>query len=62
MLTETTRDRKVVDGVILKGFGEKMPALFTRASIEPNLLLATSTIFSAVANSAMFSVNQRESV
>jgi hypothetical protein len=31
-----------------------MPALFTSASIEPNLLVATSTIFCAVANSAMF--------
>src|SRR6267143_4444962 len=31
-----------------------MPALLTRASIDPNLLLATPAIFAAVAGSAMF--------
>ena len=30
-----------------------MPALLTSASIDPNLLLATSAIFAAVAASAM---------
>ncbi len=48
-----TERPQILDSVIGKGLDKNMPALFTSASIEPNLLVASSTIFAAVAASAM---------
>jgi hypothetical protein len=51
---------QIVDRVIRECFEKYMPALLTSASIEPNLLLATSAIFAVVAASAMLpSTNAR---
>ena len=37
-----------------EGLGKKIPALFTSASMEPNLVIADSTIFGATTLSPMF--------
>jgi len=44
---------QIIDRVICEGFEKYMPALLTSTSIDPNLFLATSTIFAAVGASAM---------
>jgi hypothetical protein len=45
---------KIVRGIVSERLSEKMPALLTTPSIEPNLLIAVAAISAAVEASPMF--------